>query len=412
MQTLSLIADQASRRIQVSSQHSKHPLAARWKRGWLAGCIGLATLILPRGLCAAPDLFARFTADRDGIVAGEQFTLTLTIYSANDSLGQQITVSGLPPPEQLALTPFQELAIGTATVDGRAFATRPFRCRARVSAPGTVVVAPSLQGILEQMVRSYFFVQRSQQPVHIPVEPLNLNVLSVPDAGRPVDFSGAVGRFSFRAEASPRDVAVGDLVTVTLTIQGEGLPDALTPPVVPAAPGFKVYGIERVPEQCSDTAQVFRQTVVPLDGDARLIPALAFSFFDARSRRYVTQTAGPFPLTFHAERGPAQTIYQPVTAAQSSAASTPPTSPPPPPGWVQRMQRRFVTGDQVTLTGTGEVTVRFAPSETARPLFTLKPGAPVHVLSSTDGWLRISGHDGIGWIPEDTIFSNRLTTLP
>jgi hypothetical protein len=369
------------------------------------GCFGLLLLLFPCSLLAAPDYFARFSSDREGIYAGESFLLTLTLYVAGNSLGKQISISGLPPPERLTLSPFQELAIGTAMVDGRPYETRPFRCQARAPAAGTLVLAPALQGTIDQVVRNYFFVQRNQQPVHIPVEPLNLALLAPPETGRPRDFSGAVGRFVFRADAAPVDVAVGDLVTVTLRVQGEGLPDSFTPPSVPESPGFKNYGVEQVPGESSDSQRVFRQTVVPLDADARAIPAVSFTFFDARARGYRTQTAGPFPLTFHAERAPVQSIYKPSSTGgvPTTVASPAPVPAPPPSGWFARMKNHLVSRNTSVMTGTGEVTVRLAPSESARPLFTLKPGARVTREAESGGWVRLSCGEGIGWVPEANV---------
>jgi hypothetical protein len=307
----------------------------------------------------------------------------------------------MPPPDQLHLSPFQELPIETATLENRTYETRRFRCRAKVRNAGSLALAPVLQGTVIQETRSYFFVQRQQRPVTIPVDPLTLAIRPVPDTGRPVDFSGAIGRFSFQASAAPLEVAVGDLITVTLRIEGEGLPDPFTPPRVPETPGLKLYEVKPVPDERSSYRRVFLQTVVPTDASLQAVPPITFTFFDARAGVYSTHTAGPFPLTFHAERAPAQSIYTPPSSSgpTSPAVAHHATLPVAPSvGWLERLRNLFMGRQPAAIRGNKEVTVRFAPSDSAKPLFALKPGATVFREMTSAGWARISCHEGIGWI--------------
>jgi hypothetical protein len=366
------------------------------------------TLLLCAGPAAAalPSLFARFSLDREGLYAGEQFQLTLTIYVSGENLDRQITISGLPSPDRLHLDPFQELATETVTLEDRTYETRRFRCRARCLAAGPIVLAPTLQGALVDIVRNYFFVQQRQRPVSVPVESCTLTVKALPDEGRPAGFSGAVGRFALQADAMPRDIAVGDLVTVTLRIIGEGLPDACTPPTVPEAPDIKTYEVKPVPEENNDAQRVFRQTLVPVAATVRAIPAVSFAYFDARQGQYRTLTAGPFPLAFHAERGPTQQIYVPtsgVTAAVSNRAKPTGIAPPPSAGWFTRLQNRLLGRRPATIGGKEDVTVRLAPADSAQPLFTLKPGVAVVIDSAAEGWVRVSCREGIGWVPDTAV---------
>lgn len=364
-------------------------------------------LLLPAPLRAElPPLFARFSTDRSGLYTGEPFDLTLTVYVSGETLDKQVSISGLPPADRLRLTPFQELATETVTLEGRAYEARRFRCRARGLVDSPIVLAPSLQGTLVETVRSYFFVQRRQRPVGIPAEPLTLPLQPVPAAGRPAGFSGAVGSFTFRAAAAPLDVAIGDLVTVNMQIQGDELPPAFIPPAVPETAGLKTYEVKPVPEESTDTVRVYRQTVVPTETVAQSVPAVSFTYFDARSGNYRTLTAGPFPLTFHAERAPVQQVYIPTQHLTQASAPSPLPSTAisvPATGWNRPAARRMLAGEGHAIGGTNEITVRLAPSDSARPLFTIKPGASVAAEPAVGGWVRISCADGIGWVPEPSI---------
>src|SRR5262249_40120157 len=75
----------------------------------------------------------------------------------------------------------------------------------------------------------------ARRPITVQSEPLHLEVLPLPDAGKPADFSGAVGTFDLHVSASPRELKAGDPVTITTTVEGDGNLAAITPPLLPAA---------------------------------------------------------------------------------------------------------------------------------------------------------------------------------
>jgi hypothetical protein len=359
-------------------------------------------LLAPHTLPAEPQpsLFVRFSTDREGLYSGESFQLTLAIHISGMNLDKPVAITGLPPTDQLRLGPFQELPIETVTLEGRPYEVRRFRCRAEARQDGLLLLSPTLEGTLIQETRSHFFVQRQQRPVSLPVQPLSLVIRPLPEAGRPADFSGAVGRFSLQATAVPLDVAVGDLITVTLRLEGEKLPDLFAPPRIPEGPGLRTYEMKPVPEETSGTQHVFRQTVVALDPSVPALPAITFTFFDARGGLYRTLTAGPFPLTFHSERMTAQPVYAPLTSSATikpALASAPPS--PRTGGWFERLANKLLRRQPVIISGDRDLIVRMAPSDSSKTLFTLTPGSTVYREASFEGWIRISCPNGIGWIP-------------
>lgn len=363
--------------------------------------VALAGLALRAG-AATPAVFARLTPDRADIYRTEQFVMLVSIYTSGETLGRQITLSGMPDASVAALGGFEELPNESTVIEGRVYDIRRYRCRIRINRAGLLHVAPQLQGALVRTVHTFFFTQSQEQAVTIPVEPLDLPIRELPTEGQPPGFSGAVGQFTFTARAEPLDVAPGDLVTVTLTFAGDGLPDTLTPPPVPAGPGLKVYDIKAVPARGNADHRVFEQTIVAAEPFAKAIPAVTFSYFDPRERRYRSVTAGPFPLVFHAERTPTTVVYAPpVTAA--SAPSNAVAAAPDGPG---RLARAWyaLTGQRFALVQPGADTpVHFAPGSETVILFTVKPGTRVRLEDEAQGWARVSCRDGIGWVPATAV---------
>lgn len=146
------------------------------------------------------------------------------------------------------------------------------------------------------------FFGGEQRRLEVTSDPLTLTVLPLPDAGKPADFSGAVGSFDFEVKAAPLDVAAGDPVTVTLTMRGTGSLENVTPPTIPAGDGLRVYPPQQQGAGSKPAAQAnvqertFEQVVIPERAGAMALPTLRFSWFDPTAGTYRTATHQPIQL--------------------------------------------------------------------------------------------------------------------
>lgn len=131
------------------------------------------------------------------------------------------------------------------------------------------------------------------------VQPPDLQVLPIPQEGRPADFNGAVGEYSISASAKPTDVPVGDPITLTLAIRGNGVLDRLTPPKLDRVPAltrdFELSG-ESVAGEISNGVKQFSITLRPLRENVAAIPPIPMSYFDAKTARFGTARSEPIPL--------------------------------------------------------------------------------------------------------------------
>lgn len=174
---------------------------------------------------------------------------------------------------------------------------------------GAMTVGPAKMG-LSMMVRGrgrrggFFddpFFGGEQRRLEITSDPLELTVLPLPDAGKPADFSGAVGSFGFEVKAAPLEVAAGDPVTVTYTIRGTGSLDNVKPPAIPASDGLRVYPPQQTNAGAKAAAanvaeRTFEQVVIPERAGTLDLPTLRFSFFDPATGTYHTASHPVIPL--------------------------------------------------------------------------------------------------------------------
>ncbi len=167
-------------------------------------------------------------------------------------------------------------------------------------------------------------VQR--QAVTLTTEPLNIEVLPLPTANRPSDFSGAVGSFNWTVSASPTNVIPGDPITLKVQLKGEGALDRLSLPSYDWR-DFKTYPPNGKTETTDPLGikgiKTFEQVIVPQNADVREIPALRFSFFDPQQKTYRTLHQRPIPLAVKASTAgqPQPTIVGGAPPNQPLAAS-------------------------------------------------------------------------------------------
>ena len=62
---------------------------------------------------------------------------------------------------------------------------------------------------------------------------INITVKPLPTEGKPANFSGMVGNYSFSADFDRTELKVGEAMTLTINIKGDGLPGSITDPKLP-----------------------------------------------------------------------------------------------------------------------------------------------------------------------------------
>jgi hypothetical protein len=260
---------------------------------------------------------ARLDIAPTNIFQNQTFELYLSILHREVRLDRGFTLLNWNP-AGLHLSNFEELPGQRTLINGQVFEVRQFRCIARALSVGKIRLAPTVRGgLLVQRERSQrsgafndpffdrffqdsFFNRPETRPLDFPTQPLELTVRALPTAGRPKDFNGAVGKFSLEAQVKPLDGAVGDPVTLTATIAGNGNFDSISFPLMSNDETFKVYEAKLTGKELDATQsngkKTFEQVIIPKTMQANRIPAVTFSYFDTAKGDYATLSAGPFDL--------------------------------------------------------------------------------------------------------------------
>ena len=182
----------------------------------------------------------------------------------------------------------------------------------------------TIQQMMRQMQSFNNMAMASPQQMTVKSDPVKINVLPLPEAGRPANFSGAVGQFRIADEsAEPAAVSIGDPVEVKIGISGYGSFDRIDSPTMAAVSGWKNYpsgGKFKANDDIGFSGtKTFDISVVPLTKQTRT-PIFEFSYFDPTAKKYVTLRSREFPLAVSGSAAaPTPTI---VTNSQLSPAAS------------------------------------------------------------------------------------------
>ena len=107
------------------------------------------------------------------------------------------------------------------------------------------------------------------QSKSLATESAKIEVLPIPDAGRPGDYQGLVGNFRLHSHLSTKELKEGETTTLTITIAGFGLLDGAKAPNLKLPSSVKVYADKPVLEEKPHSSKgifsrkVFKFALVP-----------------------------------------------------------------------------------------------------------------------------------------------------
>jgi len=159
--------------------------------------------------------------------------------------------------------------------------------------------------------------------VKLTTERVNIEIKALPPNAPPT-FSGAVGNFTMTADANPKNVQVGDPITVTAKISGRGNFDRVAGPSFEDERGWHKYPPSADFKQDDDVgisgAKTFETVLSPNERKDK-IPAQLFTYFDSLKEQYVTLRSDPIPVRVEGGSAPAAAAPAAAATAPAPAAS-------------------------------------------------------------------------------------------
>jgi hypothetical protein len=201
----------------------------------------------------------------------------------------------------------------------------PLTVKIRHAAPqDSFFAGTGLEDLLDDPTLRNFFGTETEKEITVASAPAKFTVLALPTAGRPADFSGAVGHFMVSSDVSDHQTVAGDPITLRLHVSGAGNFDRVNATMLQHAEHWTTYAPKAVFKPADEVGyrgeKTFEQPVIARDSGSESLPALDFSWFDPVTRRYETAQTAPLRVAvMPAQNGPA--LNGAASLAQNSATT-------------------------------------------------------------------------------------------
>lgn len=246
---------------------------------------------VPPEVAGRPQVFVRHVADRDHAYVNEPIAYRYEIW-------QRVDVA-LEPLELPTFKDFyvEDLPVGQVETRSIADGTR-YRVHTlmrRVLYPqraGEIEIGPGEIKVSPRVGLGLFSRPSNKPPFTVKGRPFIVDVAPLPAESQPSGFSpNNVGRFRVESTVDRNVVEVGDGLTWTVKVSGEGNVRALDPGAWPEVPGFRVYDPKEHYEaaQADDRVGGTKTWEILLVAEApgsAAIPAFEFPFFDPERAAY------------------------------------------------------------------------------------------------------------------------------
>ncbi len=141
-------------------------------------------------------------------------------------------------------------------------------------------------------------------------QPIEVEVLPLPTAGRPSTFSGMVGDLEVTSSIDRDSVAANEAVTMTVEVSGTGNLNAIALPELDLPPTIEAFPPEtsdrlRTTERGVTGTRTYEFVLIPRASGVLDIPGIDVGYFDPDAGEYRVASAAPIDLTVTGRAGDA-----------------------------------------------------------------------------------------------------------
>ena len=225
--------------------------------------------------------FIEAEVDNDAPYLGEQITYRSKFYASDPFFIRPIhrppDFVGFWDPDRTDRREYPEI------IQGNGYSVIEYSAIVFPTIAGDISIEPSTVGVPGGILSSSFREYASPL-VELRVKPLPSN--------EPASFTGAVGKFDIEADLDTDSLAVGESLTLTVKIEGQGNFDTLPDPVWQDIPGWRAFendSVHRssVQDGVINGTKTFQRVLVPDSAGDFDLPPIEYSYFDPEIEEYV-----------------------------------------------------------------------------------------------------------------------------
>lgn len=281
------------------------------------------------------NVFLRLVTSDNSVYAGEQLTATLKLYFgypiAQLQMSKAPTFDGFWN-QEVQMDPNKRPVIEEYNgkkynvVELQKYNLSPQRSGA------LKITAAELATVVQVQVRgggrrSFWDMFGGAQAYNVPYKCLSnevtINVKEPPTAGRPANYTGAVGDLKYETSLSSKNAKTDEPVTYTVKISGNGNLKLIDAPTLELSDAFEIYD-PKVRENLGSGGNGSKQydfLIIPRQPGDFKIPGNSFSYFSPSANKYITITSPEYALKVTGEPSKNTAAALPAAGAQNAVAA-------------------------------------------------------------------------------------------
>ena len=189
-------------------------------------------------------------------------------------------------------------------IDGKSYGVSLLKKAALIPiSPGQATLKPLAFNVaVSQASRDVFDLFGGTQTVRITSKPVTIQVLPLPERGKPAEFTGGVGQFTLAAALDRTSSTGGEPVNLTLRMSGTGNLRMIDKPALPAIQGLKILEPEikddaRATGETVRGTKTFRYPIIPQSDGKFIIAPITIAYFDPQAKAYGTLKSVPLEFS-------------------------------------------------------------------------------------------------------------------
>ena len=233
----------------------------------------------------------------DTVYVGEQATYQVGVFLNDDVRYRLRRNPEFIPPELRSMLAYDLSApksFSKRVIDGRRYEVHVFQRALFPLTAGKYEIPPARLNYSLPLSASFFSREESHQ---LRSETIPLVVVEPPEAGRPSDYNGAVGRLALEAHVDSGAAKVGDPLVLTVRVTGDGNVSFFPRPAVRVPWGQLVPAEERVQLDSSATtirgAKEFDWVITPARSGDVEVPQIRYPYFNPYTEKYELAVTAP-----------------------------------------------------------------------------------------------------------------------
>jgi hypothetical protein len=255
-------------------------------------------------------LFIRAEVNKTKVYTGEQISVRYKLYTRVDLEASQLDkapdLNGFWSQDVLRKSP--QVTWSTETYNGMRYNTAVIK---------QTIIYPQHSGDLTIDPLIMTFVARVRPPTkqlfnnpfgnyeevkyQVKSAPIIVHAIPLPDAGKPADFSGAVGSFAVYTDIDKKELKANETINYTFEVRGRGNLNLINAPRITPPVDFEKYDPKTTDRITVDSTGIsgsrqFNYLLIPRHQGNYKLDLAQFSYFDPSAKKYVTLPAHTFDI--------------------------------------------------------------------------------------------------------------------